>query len=239
MLFNHGYHVPKDDPEGATMQTLAKSPRFPFHGLSGPASQVGRELRETKDRHVVAVELEPGQQHLEPALLKALELIMNVLEEKFTKAQADQVRRIGDLLTESVEVSQAAVIEGKMRANAIRHLLEEGGWLNAGQIAEQGGYSKSNPAEPASRWKREGRIFAITFKGQDLYPAYQFDGNLQPRPVIAEVVTLFKHKDDPWKIAAWFASVNGWLRGKRPQDCLDEPERVAEAARQEISESNG
>jgi hypothetical protein len=161
------------------MQTLArKPPRPPFHGLSGPASQVARELRETKDRHVVAFELPPGQVHLEPSLLKALELLIGVLGDNFTKAQESQVRRIGDLLTENLEVSQAAIIEGGMTANAIRHLIEEGTWLNAGQIAEQGGYSPSNPAEPASRWKREGKIFAISFKGQDLYAAYQFDGAL-------------------------------------------------------------
>ena len=126
-----------------------------------------------------------------------------------------------------------------MRANAIRHLIEEGSWLTAGQIAEQGGYSRSNPAEPASRWKREGKVFAISFKGQDLYAAFQFDGNLHPRPVIADVLRLFKDKNDPWKIAAWFASVNGWLRGRRPQDCLDEAALVTEAAKQEVSGFNG
>ena len=193
------------------MQTLAKRPRLPFHSLSGPALQVARALRETKDMHVVAIELKPEQVHLEATILKALELLMTVLEENFTRVQEDQVRRIGDLLSESIEVSQAAIIEGGMRADTIRHLVESGTWLSAAQIAEQGGYSSSNPAEPASRWKREGKIFAITFKGQDLYAGYQFNGNLQPRPVIGKVLKLFKHKQDPWKIAAWFASSNGWL----------------------------
>jgi hypothetical protein len=188
---------------------------------------------------VVAIELAPGQRHLEPSLLKALELLMGMLEEKFTQCQESQIRRIGDLLTESLEVPTAAIIEGRMRANAIRHLIHTGSWLRAGQIADQGGYSQRNRAEPASRWKREARIFAITFKGEDLYGAYQFDGSLQPRPVIAQVLKLFQHKHDAWKIAAWFASVNGWLRGERPQDCLDDPARVLEAAQQEISGFDG
>jgi len=221
------------------MPTLAKPPQVPFHSLSGTASQVARELRETKDMRVVAIELAPGQRHLEPSLLKALELLMGMLEEKFTQSQESQIRRIGDLLTENIEVPTAAIIEGRMRANAIRHLVETGSWLRAGQIADQGGYSQRNRAEPASRWKREGRIFAITFKGEDLYAAYQFDGSLQPRPVIAQVLKLFQHKLDAWKIAAWFASVNGWLRSERPLDCLDDPARVLEAARQEISGFDG
>ena len=62
---------------------------------------------------------------------------------------------------------------------------------------------------------------------------------MKPRSVIAEVLKLFKNKTDPWKVAAWFAGVNGWLRGKRPQDFLDEPERVIEAARQEVAGFDG
>jgi len=38
----------------------------------------------------------------------------------------------------------------------------------------------------------------------------------------------------PWKIAAWFGSNNGWLRGRAPKDCLDEPKRIIEAAKHEI-----
>jgi len=221
------------------MQVVAKRPRPSFHSLSGPASQVAKELKAAKDKHVLALELLPAQQHLEPALLKALGLLLSALDERFAQAREDQVRRIVDFLTEGVEVSQAAMIEGKMRADAIRHLIEEGSWLNAGQIAELGGYSRSNPAEPANRWKREGRIFAVSFKGQDLYAAYLFDGTMQPRPVIAEVLKLFKHKTDTWKIAAWFASVNGWLKGQRPQDRLDEPALVLAAAREEVGGFNG
>ena len=62
---------------------------------------------------------------------------------------------------------------------------------------------------------------------------------MKPRAVIAEVLKIFRHKEDAWTVAAWFASVNGWLRGKRPQDCLDEPALVIEAARQEVSGFEG
>jgi len=164
--------------------------------------------------------------------------LMSVLEENFGKVQEDQVRRIGAFLTESIEVPQTAILEGRMRANAIRQVIEGGTWLTALQIAAEGGFSPSNPAEPASRWKREGKIFSIPFKGQDLYAAYQFDDDLRPRPVVAKVLKLFRQKKDPWKIAAWFAAENGWLGGVRPLDCLEDPGRVTDAAEHELSGIN-
>lgn len=221
------------------MQTLAKSSKAPFHSVSGPAAQVLRELRSGAGSHVVALELPSGSQHLEPALRKALELLATIMDGRVAESWEVQARRIAELLTENVEVPQTAVLEGRMRAEGLRHLIEEGQWLTASQIAEQGGYSRSNPAEPASRWKREGKIFAISFKGQDLYAAYQFDGKVRPRPVISQVLKIFKHKSDALKIAAWFASVNGWLDGHRPQDRLDEPTLVVAAAKQEVSGFNG
>jgi len=216
------------------METPAsKSPR-PVQGHSGPAAQVARALRGLKDARVLALELPPGHEDLEPELLKGLELLLAMMERRGAEIHEEQVRQIADLLTEHVALPEAAVLEGQMRANVIRQLIAEGSWLSAGQIAEQGGYSRSNPAEPASRWKREGRIFAVPFKGQDLYGAFQFDPTMQPRPVIGHVLKVFKDKKDPWKIAAWFASVNGWLGGDRPQDRLAEPALVLEAAEREV-----
>jgi hypothetical protein len=146
--------------------------------------------------------------------------------------------RLDDMQTQAKPLplaSHTAKIERGMRANALRHLVAEVTWLNAGQIGAGSGCSQRGPSRTASRWQREGRIFAITLKGRTLYAAYQFDGNLQPRPVIGEVLAIFRHRHDPWKIAAWFAGANGWLRGARPQDCLDEPARVINAAQQEVN----
>jgi hypothetical protein len=201
--------------------------------MSGPASRVACAL---KDAHVLAIELPPEQRHLEPSLKKAIDLLATVLDTQPAKRREEKVRRLGELLIEDVELPKTAVIEARMRANVIRHLITKGKWLTAAEIAKQGGYSSSNSAEPANRWKREGKIFAINFKGQDLFAAYQFDQGMRPRRIIADVLKVFKDKTDPWKIAAWFAGANGWLSGQRPEDCLDEPERVIEAARQEVAE---
>jgi hypothetical protein len=204
-----------------------------LRSLSGPASRVASTL---KDAHVLAIELPPDQRHLEPSLIKALDLLASFIEAETERRREEKVRRLGELLVEDVELPKTAVIEAEMRANVIRHLITKGKWLTAADIAKQGGYSSSNSAEPANRWKRERKIFAINFKGQDLFAAYQFDPGMKPRRVIAEVLKIFKDETDPWRTAAWFAGANGWLGGKPPQDCLDQPERVLEAAHQEVTE---
>jgi hypothetical protein len=204
-----------------------------LRSLSGPASRIATTL---KNAHVLAIELPPEQRHLERSLKKAIDLLATVIDTQTAKRRDERVRRLGELLIEDVELPKTAVIEAKMRASVIRHLITKGKWLTAADIAKRGGYSSSNSAEPANRWKREGKIFAISFKGQDLFAAYQFDQGMKPRRIVAEVLKIFRDKNDPWKIAAWFAGANGWLSGERPEDCLDEPERVIEAARQEVAE---
>lgn len=48
----------------------------------------------------------------------------------------------------------------------------------------------ANLSQTAYRWRREGRIFAVTHGGTDLYPAFQFGDDGQPRPIIAEVLAI-------------------------------------------------
>lgn len=102
--------------------------------------------------------------------------------------------------------------------------------LTAAQVREQSGLNPQNKSEPASRWKREGKIFAIRKSGIDLYPAFQFkDG--EPRPVIRKILAEIADQFTPWQLAFWFESGNGWLDGEEPQDCLDRVEDVVLAAK--------
>ena len=88
---------------------------------------------------------------------------------------------------------------------------------------------RKNASEPASRWKREGRIVAVRHRGRDLYPAFQFaDG--QPRRVIKDILAQIPASLTAWQIALWFASGNGWLDGATPEERIDAPGEVVEAA---------
>jgi prevent-host-death family protein len=117
-------------------------------------------------------------------------------------------------------------------------IREERTWLCVVDVANASGRSVREMSRQLKRWQRAGKIFAVPALGaeQELrYPAYQFDGNMKPVPAIATVLKVFAGKKrDPWKIAAWFISASGWLRGRAPKDCLSQPQRVIEAAKHEV-----
>ncbi|OED44206.1 hypothetical protein AB833_02285 [Chromatiales bacterium (ex Bugula neritina AB1)] len=132
-------------------------------------------------------------------------------------------------------------LEGEQRAeidNAIERdnaqmrarYLKETPAYTAAEIRQHCNAAPTNPSEPASRWKREKRVFAIRFKGGDLFPHYQFSDG-EPLPVIRKVLKLLPAGMTPWQIAFWFESGNGWLDGRAPQDSLNDPQALTEAAR--------
>ena len=87
----------------------------------------------------------------------------------------------------------------------------------------------NNPSEPASRWRREKRVFAVRKGRAQLYPRFQFaDG--QPLPVIKQVLKRLPAGMTPWQIAFWFRSGNGWLDGRSPEEALGDEDHVLNAA---------
>jgi hypothetical protein len=115
---------------------------------------------------------------------------------------------------------------------AARHAwLQSVELLTSAMVGDLGGSSARNPSALASRWKAEGRIFAVPSGRTDLFPAFQFDTFGQPRPVVAAVLGHLGRESD-WARALWWTAPSGWLGGRRPIDVLDQdPEAVVEAAR--------
>ena len=113
---------------------------------------------------------------------------------------------------------------------ARRDYLDDTPTLTAAQIHRLSGLASRNHSEPASRWKKEGKTFAVRLGRRDLYPAFQFEDG-KPRPVVRQVLAALPPGMTPWQKAFWFASGNGWLDGDEPQQCLEDDHRVVEAAR--------
>ncbi len=102
--------------------------------------------------------------------------------------------------------------------------------LTAADIHRASGSTSRNPSEPASRWKKEAKVFALRLGRTGRYPAFQFrDG--APLPAVRAVLAALPTPMTDWQKALWFASGNGWLDGDRPQDRLGDAELVVEAAR--------
>ncbi len=116
--------------------------------------------------------------------------------------------------------------------------LRDTGLLTSEDIHKASGLRSRNLSEPASRWKREGRIFAVRQGRADLYPAFQFQDGA-PHPAVRAVLAAFPEKMSAWQRALWFASGNGWLAGDEPQSRLDDGELLVRAARRLAEPASG
>lgn len=147
--------------------------------------------------------------------------------------RADDIAR---LVTTIAEPDAGLLIERRRRQDAMQAVLEDGEWLLAEQI---NALQKSPPAsksQPASDWKRRGRVYSVSVNGREFFAAYQFDTFTQPLPVIREILEALGPLADTWKIAAWFHYPNGWIsddegRPMAPKDALDRRDDVLHAAR--------
>ena len=144
-------------------------------------------------------------------------------------------RIVGQRRRKMTERNIAALVdrylEGEERADIDRELEQENAELRARYLWEVPTYTatdihklihgsrSSNPSEPASRWKREKKVFAVRAGRAQLFPCFQFaDG--YPLPVIKEVLKRLPDDMTPWQIAFWFRSGNGWLDGRPPEEAL-------------------
>ncbi len=110
--------------------------------------------------------------------------------------------------------------------------------LSAAQVHEASGRRSRNVSEPASRWKREGRVFAVRVGRGDRYPTFQFqDGS--PRHAMKQILAALPEGLTDWQKALWFASGNGWLDGDEPQRRLNDAAAVVQAARRLAEPASG
>ena len=108
-------------------------------------------------------------------------------------------------------------------------------WLSSESVGELAQMSPTNLRKEPNKWKREGKVFTLKAGNADVYPDYAFDDEGRPLPAMKTVLEIFKNKRSNLQIAAWFASVNGWLDGAAPMNLIAaEPEKVIEAAKSEV-----
>ncbi|PZQ88713.1 MAG: hypothetical protein DI534_11200 [Leifsonia xyli] len=205
--------------------------------LAGTLEKILPALRDSKADQVVAVAIRRGGEHEAHAIAETVERIVPLIGKIVGRRQKSALDSIVEALVPDMPVSHEQLTEALMVANARRAVIESGGWLTAAQVAEIGGFSQSNPSAQPNRWKRDGLIWALRHRGQDYYPAYALDPGAGYRPIkaLSQVLGLFADVKDDWGVAYWFASVNSFLGGRRPQDLLaTAPEKVIAAAQDEV-----
>jgi hypothetical protein len=139
---------------------------------------------------------------------------------------------VESLLPEAPLPSSDKILQARRNAAARWHLLQEFGAFSSDQIADLRSRAKNRHAL-ANRWRNEGRIFAVEYRGQLLHPAFQFDHEtFDPLPVISDALKALPRQEmSPWEIGLWWTADNGWLDGARPVDVVDgQPEAIIQAA---------
>ncbi len=81
-------------------------------------------------------------------------------------------------------------------------------------------------------WRRTGKIFSVSYEGAQSYPAFQFDTDGTPLPLVREVLQALPKALSPWQKAFWMTRSNDCLGGDTPADCIRAGDkRVVDAAR--------
>ncbi|AOE85924.1 hypothetical protein [Pseudomonas sp. TCU-HL1] len=205
--------------------------------LTGDVKGLSARLRAEKAEQAVVITLDHASGETLAALGEALEAAARLITDTMLKTQQATVEQIIALLVPKAPIRPAVFTEAQMLAKAKKAVLESGNWLSAGDIASLAGFTSRNSSSQPNRWKRERRIFAIRHNGSDYFPIYALDkdAGYRPLPAMAEVLKVFERQKDGWGLAYWFASVNSYLGGNRPQEVLaTQPERVVAAAYDEI-----
>lgn len=160
---------------------------------------------------------------------KAIHQVAAFAETYAAARQEKNIERLIDIIAEDVPRSGVDLELELDNAELRAAYLEETPLLSAQDVRAQSGLKSANKSEPASRWKREKKAFAVRHRGVDLYPAFQFEDGA-PKPVMRKILEAMPDDMSQWQIAFWFESGNGWLDGAEPQSCLNDVEAVIYAA---------
>lgn len=142
-----------------------------------------------------------------------------------------------DSLTPRLVPTPAMVLQARRNSAARAALMQEFGLLTSAEVADLTESQAENRAALASRWKREGRVFAVKHHGQDYFPGFQLTVEGRPRDAVAKALAALGGARG-WETALWFTAANGYLGGRRPVDLLEsDPASVVEAAAREGAET--
>lgn len=165
------------------------------------------------------------------AVEKALVVLAHARQDEVI-ARADQ---LAEIATGLLEPSGELLEDRVHRMRTLQQVFADGDWLTSEQLNALQASPPKSKSQPASDWKRRGRVFGVARGGREYFPRYQFDAMYEPLPVIREVLSAFGGVADPWVLAAWFHYPNAWIAGPdggplAPRDALDRREDVVRAA---------
>ena len=188
-------------------------------------------------QHSLVIRIDPGQEPLERAYRDLAERLPDLMK-------AQQGRLADRQITALLDAFAPASLDEAHRVLVMDNVVARQGFLRdfpcltSKEVAVHSGHTAKNLSMAASRWRQAGKIFSIPARGEDLFPAFQFQDG-QPHRTVALALAELPKRKSPWQVAFWFVSNNGWLDGAAPMDRLDDTEAVVTAARREAEDIVG
>lgn len=222
-------------PASAETSPGAKS----FDTLAGTPSEVCQDLTCSQANRVIALTFSHENEQLVDAIASALTSLATLMPNLIAAHQQEVLRQVMRALVPSVPLPVHMLTEARMAAHARKAVLTSAEWLTAAQIAKHAEFSVSYLRSQLNKWNKAGLIFAITHQNTDYFPAYGLDTTtFRPVKALAAVIEAFHGTKESWGLAYWFAAVNSFLGGIRPQDILrTAPDEVIAAAEDEVADA--
>jgi hypothetical protein len=198
----------------------------------GAAQEIAPSLKNSDAETLVFISHSHDDKERTRTVFETLKRVSELIDVLIDKKREHSWEALVAALTPEIPLSSSKVIEAKMFAQAMKEILESDDFVRAADIAEVGHFSKTNPSSQPNRWKKSGQIFAVPYKGVDLYPLYALElkEGARPLPIMEKLLKVLAEKDD-WQKAFWFGSVNSYLKNKMPKDLLtSKPQQVLRAA---------
>src|SRR5712691_4895447 len=169
---------------------------------------------------------------VERTVSQVVERVPEIVRARRQEMTEGDIEALVDLFLKEDPLSEAHIAIKMDNARERARFLTEVDCLTSRHVAENAGHQAANASVTGSRWKQRRKIFSVPWKGNELYPAFQFRDGL-PHPTIGKVLRELPKRMSPWQIAFWFTSGNGWLNGATPANRLDDEAAVVMAAQRE------
>lgn len=133
---------------------------------------------------------------------------------------------VGMLMPDSIP-QPVELLQARRSAAMRRDMLAHFGYYSAEELADLHGSKAQNRYALAARWTRELRVFGVPLGARTVYPAFQFNADGRPYPVIAEALDALPTESmSPWGVALWWYANNAWLPAEaRPAELIGGPEQ--------------
>jgi len=169
-----------------------------------------------------------GYEALTAILKTQNEIPIMKLSDRSAQYKSNSDEELVDYLIEKPELLRhtGRVKQALRMAKLKRKIISEFGAYTNDEVAKLYGSSAANTSTLTSRLRKEKKIVSVSFSGETLFPAFQFDSNTgQVKPIMKPIIERYSREYEinrvGWPVCIWMACVNGYLDGERPVDMMD------------------